>query len=290
MMFSSIEKYINYNTYFTNWVGIARTTLCIGLLLTLIFNRAEELFQINMKGVAPIAKNSYNFFSIFIIFKNLQLAKFISIILLFIVVSGIYARYTCLLHFWISFSYTSCVQIIDGGDQIANILTFLLIPICISNPSKWHWKNYKSNNFYFNTLSFYGFLLIKIQAFVIYFHAAIGKFVVPEWVNGTAIYYWFSEPVFGANKLFKPVLDWMFKKPLLTFYMNWSVMFLELFIAFAIFHPNNRIKKVALIFGLIFHLFIIFIHGLTSFYFSMMALLILSLWSVNNKTLQQSHG
>ena len=288
-MFEKIEKYVNSNIYFTNSVGLARTLLSIGLLITLTFNNTDELFNINIDGVHSIAQNEYNFFSLFIIFKNLEIARIISVAILLFVATGFYPRYTSFLHFWVSFSYTSCVQIIDGGDQIMTILTFLLIPICLANPSKSHWKPYKTSNFYSNTISYYGFLLIKIQAFIIYFHAAVGKFVVPEWINGTAIYYWFSDPVFGANKHFKPILFWIFKKPLLTFYLNWSVLFLELFISFAIFYPNYRIKKLALILGLIFHFFIVIIHGLTSFYFSMASLLILSLWAINKNILNQKY-
>ena len=280
--FNKIEQYINKNCYFTTAFGLARSVLALGLLITLVFNNNTTLFDTNVDGLHGVRSNNYNFFSLYVLFDNLVIAKLISIIILVIVIIGIYPRFTSILHFWVTFSYASCVHIIDGGDQIASILTVLFIPICLCNPNKTHWKNYKTSNFYVNTICFFSYLLIMLQTIVIYFHAAVGKFVVPEWINGTAIYYWFNDPVFGASGFVKTIFNFLFKHPTLTFYLNWSVLFLELFIVVAVISPYKRIKTLALIFGLIFHLIIVLVHGLLSFYFSMASLLIASLFSMNN--------
>jgi antimicrobial peptide system SdpB family protein len=286
--FSKIEYLINKKYYFTSSFGLARSVLAFGLLITLIFNGNTILFDTNMSGFDGVRVNNYNFFSIFLLFDNLMIAKYISIIILLSVIIGIYPRITAILHFWVTYSFASCTHIIDGGDQIASILTLLFVPICILNPNKTHWKNYKSSNFYTNTICFFMYFLIMLQTFVIYFHAAVGKFVVPEWINGTAIYYWFNDPVFGASGFTKTIFNFLFKSPIFTFYANWSVLFLELFIAIAVILPYKKAKFTALILGLIFHFLIVLVHGLISFYFSMAALLIVSLYSLNNSKIQDS--
>jgi antimicrobial peptide system SdpB family protein len=278
--FKRIEEFIIKKNYLTNSIGLARSILALGLFLTLLFNSNDVLFYLN-SGAIEFQINQYNFFSIYLLIQNTQIAKLISIVVLFFVIIGIYPRITCLLHFWVTYSFSSCVHIPDGGDQIATIISFLLIPVFLLNPNRWHWQINKTKSFYSNTVAFYSILLIKLQTIVIYFHSSVGKFPVVEWTEGSAIYYWFNDPVFGLNNSLKPFFDIIFKNSILTFYANWGVMFLELFIVLAVITSSKKIKKYALIMGLLFHFFIILVHGLFSFYFSMASLLILSLYSEN---------
>jgi len=280
LSFKSIEEFIVKQYYLTNSIGLARSILALGLFLTLVFNSNEVLFYSN-SNVVEFHANQYNFLSIYLFIQNTQLAKLISIAILFFVIIGLYPRFTCILHFWVTYSFLSCAHIADGGDQIAAIISFLLIPLCLINSNRWHWQINKTRSFYSNTIAFYTILLIKLQAIVIYFHSSVGKFPVVEWVDGSAIYYWFNDPVFGLKKSLVPLFDVILKNAIFTFYANWAVMFLELFIVFAVISSSKKIKKYALIMGLIFHLFIVLVHGLFSFYFSMASLLILSLYSQN---------
>lgn len=278
--FKSIEAFITKQNYLTNSIGLARSILALGLFLTLVFNSNEVLFY-SSSNVISFHPNNINFLSIYLFIQNTQLAKLISIVILFFVIIGIYPRITCILHFWVTYSFLSSVHIADGGDQIAVIISFLLIPVYLLNPNRWHWQINETKSFYSKTIAFYTLLLLKLQAIVIYFHSSVGKFPVIEWTEGSALYYWFNDPVFGLKKSLKPLFDIIFKNPIFTFYANWSVMFLELFIVLAIMSSSKKMKKYALISGLVFHLFIVLVHGLFSFYFSMASLLILSLYSEN---------
>jgi len=70
----------------------------------------------------------------------LVLMKWLAILVLLFVIIGYFQKIACLLHWWVSFSFLYSATIIDGGDQIASILTFLLIPICFLDNRKNHWN------------------------------------------------------------------------------------------------------------------------------------------------------
>lgn len=99
-------------------------------------------------------------------------------------------------------------------------------------------------------------LLIKIHFFIIYFFASVSKFSVTEWKNGTAIYYWFSDPVFGLNESLSYLILPMLKNPYVVTLSTWFVLVLELFIAFSVFISAKKYKQIAFFLGLFFHFFI----------------------------------
>ena len=49
--------------------------------------------------------------------------------------------------------------------------------------------------------------LVRIQVAAVYFHAAVGKFSVPEWVDGSVLYYWLLHPTYGAPGWLTPMLE-----------------------------------------------------------------------------------
>jgi len=124
--------------------------------------------------------------------------------------------------------------------------------------------------------------MISLQIFTIYFFASVGKFKVDEWKNGTALYYWFTQPLFGVTSFFKPFIDLLLSSPVVTTLLNWSVLVIELLIALSIFAPDNRRKRIIISIGILFHFFIGLFMGIVSFSFVMCsALLILISNSVN---------
>jgi antimicrobial peptide system SdpB family protein len=267
----------------TNYFGLARTILALGLLSTLIFNSNEVLFTSGLRNENLLNGINLNYLSIYNVFNNIFIAKIVSIFILIICASGFYPRYLCLLHWWVTFSFCNSSYIIDGGDQIASITSFLIIPICLIDNRKNHFQVSKTqNNFYSNTITYFSFLLIQAQTVVIYLHSGIGKFKSKEWVDGTALYYWFNNSLFGMPDYLVLPLNYFFKFPIFVTYFTWSIILIELFIAFAILQSSLKYKKIALFLGVFLHFFIVLIHGLSSFYFSMASILIISLYSKNN--------
>jgi antimicrobial peptide system SdpB family protein len=98
---------------------------------------------------------------------------------------------------------------------------------------------------------------------------------VSEWRNGTALYYWFQDPVVGPP--FKGPQIWvdLFNGfPILLIAVTWSVLVLEILIGMS-WMWSQRARIILCSAGIIFHLSIIINHGLTSFFFTMTAVLII---------------
>jgi antimicrobial peptide system SdpB family protein len=220
----------------------------------------------------------------FLWFDNLLIPYIFSITILIIVILGLFPRLICIFHSWVSYSVFYSMLIVEGGDQINIILTFLLIPICILDKRRNGWINILNDSKKKKTLlsinSMYALLFIKIQMAILYLNAGISKMFAPEWSNGTAVYYWFYDNMFGAPIWVQNSIGFLFKNDLTISLINWSVIFLEmgLFIAFFL---NQKYKYLLLLLGLLFHFTIILIHGLPTFFLAMSAGLILYLSKVD---------
>ena len=130
--------------------------------------------------------------------------------------------------------------IIEGGDQIASILTLLLIPICLTDNRINHWylpKKTKSNS-YLKLISYSSFFVISLQIAVIYFHAFTAKLFVPEWLNGTATYYWFTHQIFGVPEYLRVTIAHLLSIPFVGICITWGGIFIELILFAWLFYLN----------------------------------------------------
>lgn len=280
-----IERVCNYS-YFTNVLGLSRSLLAFATLSTLVLNSNNNLFYAGLNDEISIKCNGVNNISIYCILnQDLLLAKVLSILVLILVISGWYPRVTGILHWWVTYSLSVSAFLVDGGDQIASILTLLLIPITLSDGRRNHWASTSKQTFYSSTVGYFSAILIKIQVAVIYFHSATGKFPVAEWIDGTALYYWFTSHNFGAPTWFLQLFGFALKSPVLITLTTWSVLVLELFLAVSLFLDNPKIRKKLFYIGVAFHFGILVIHGLFSFFFTMVAALIFLLLYPNVITL-----
>ncbi|MBS7233704.1 hypothetical protein KHA90_22060 [Flavobacterium psychroterrae] len=268
---------------YTNTVGFARSILALGTLLTLIANPISLLFHKEIDGtilnpllnpVIPI--NEYNFFTLLGL-DNIIYMKLLAILILCITISGYLIKITSLLHWWICISFLYFSSIIDGGDQIAAILSFLLIPFCLTDPRKNHWKHIKPNDSAKNIVGLFSIWIIRIQVAIIYYHASLGKLSVPEWVNGTAIYYWFNHSVFGMPISISVFMNKLLSSPVIISLLTYTVLALEILLFLGLL-ASVKYRKTILCFGILFHFFIIVYHGIFSFFFSICAALILFLY------------
>lgn len=271
-----IENYIN-NDYWTNWLGISRTLLAFSTLLTIIFNDFNSLYYTGLLNENSLINGKLNL-SIYTWVSNIEYAHWITIVVLIITIIGLYPRLFCLFHWLVTYSFFHSSTISDGGDHIASIITFLLIPICLLDKRNSHWstKNY-SHNFYEKCVATISYELIKFQIFIIYFFASIGKLSHKVWQEGTALYYWLTEPLFGPSDWLFKILEPLIKNPIILTLTTWFVLILELFIAFSYFSKNNKIKIYTLYIGVFFHFLIAICFGLISFFLVMTACLIVYL-------------
>lgn len=269
----------------TNVYGLARSILAFGTILTLLFNNNITLFYNILPGsenqmyLSPFIKYSF-----FILLNNhILFAKIIAILILLIVISGWKPRYTCILHWYIAFSFFISCSVVDGGDQVGTVLTFLLIPIAFTDKRNNHWGRPlfseltdSRKTLLKKILANSSAVMIRIQVAIIYLNASVEKFKVPEWKNGTILWYWFQDPVYGANSSFLPFIKSLLDVPIILIISTWAVIFTE-FLLFLGLVIDPKYRKHLLVLGIAFHFAIILIHGLGTFFLSMVSALILYL-------------
>jgi antimicrobial peptide system SdpB family protein len=265
---------------FTRIYGLSRSLLATGTLLTLLFNPVDYIF-VNPKSIHPAQLDFYKHINLFYLvgFDHLVMAKVISIVILIIVISGYYPAVTGILHWWVSFSLFNAAVIVDVGDQITQILTFLIIPLTIMDPRANHWTEPRKNYPYANYIGGLILTLVRIQVSILYFNAGISKFNVPEWLNGTAMYYWLGNNTFGPADYLRPLATLLTDSPIAVLLLTWGSILFEILLSASIFF-SERGKMRMLILGLLFHFLIFLFLGLGSFFFAMAGALVIYLYPV----------
>lgn len=285
-------KWIGKGRPWTNVYGVSRTLLAAGTILTLVSNRPSTLFRsIGPHLGAPLCEG-HRGISFFCVMPSgaLEPARWICVAALVVVASGWRPRITALLHWWLTFSLQASATVVDGGDQIAAVLTLLLLPIALTDGRRWHWEGRdrldgtveSRGEGVARLFALSASVAIRVQVAGIYFHAAVGKFGVQDWQNGTALYYWTTNPVFGAPPWLLSVVLPLFNNAVVLCFATWGVMVFEFFLASGLFMAGN-IRRVALPLGIFFHCAIAITHGLVSFGFAMCAALVLYLYPIEDE-------
>lgn len=265
---------------FTNVYGLGRSFIALSLLITLIFTKSHvyfpsDFFQIGQPSQTIVPNLFYLFGE-----KNLTISLILSCFILIMVISGVLPQITGILHAWVAYSFFTGALIIEGGDQIGQIITILLIPVTMLDRRLNHWNGEE----YFKYerpewLDFFGFtclIVIQVQMAIVYFFAVAEKINSDEWASGTAFYYWFNHNPFGAAEPIKSLLNPIISNPYVTPLITWGVLLLEALLFGAIFmKKEHRLLMFKL--GVCFHFMIIVVHGLWSFFFAMVGGLIIYL-------------
>jgi antimicrobial peptide system SdpB family protein len=270
----------------TNVYGLARSILALATAGTLAANPVDFLFRPG-SGMAPppICDRTRSMGAFcFAGPHHLELCRWLCVAMLLLVASGWRPRLTAIPHWWIAFSLQANAMVVDGGDQVSAVLTLLILPVALTDARRSHWNRTQPPTsetvFHRKLWAFLGHSLLRLQVAGIYFHAAVGKLTVPEWKDGTAMYYWGTHETFGSPSW----LDWAFRGVITAGWsvalFTWSVILLELLLSVGL-AIDRRYQSWLLAAGIIFHFGIIFVHGLASFGTTMIAALILYLrpWS-----------
>lgn len=277
-----LNNYINQYNPYSNVYGFARTLLAMSTLVTLLFNDTSTLFSYARDSISC---DHVTIPSAFCVGNELglpiELIRYIMIFCLIIVASGWRPRFTGIVHWYIAYSLQASALTIDGGEQINTVLAFLLIPITLLDHRKNHFIALKENpnNFYSKYISLLFVITLKFQVFLIYGNAAIERLKNPEWSDGTALYYFFSDSVFGL-----PGYQLAFLEPILNSHLviplTWSVTIFEFFLAACII-ATPKIKKVGYALGILFHIAIMLTIGIVTFGLTMVAAVIFYLRPFN---------
>jgi antimicrobial peptide system SdpB family protein len=271
----------------TNVYGVARSLIALATATTLLFDSSATLFR-PLAGIpteVPFCVDAAQRASLFCLVPrdHLDVARWLSIIGLLIVASGWRPRFTGILHWWIALGFQSTATIVDGGDQVATVLTLLLLPVTLTDGRRWHWQRAAQAEPPTSAPAIFGrvaalsaMVAIRVQVAAIYFHAGVGKMKVTEWADGTAMYYWMQNPTFGVHPSIAPLMHTLLGNAGFVAALTWGTITLEVLLSAGLL-ATRRARGVLLIFGIGLHIGIIVFMGLFSFGVTMIGALILFL-------------
>ena len=274
-------RFVDAVSPYSSSLAIARSLLALSTLLTVLLTPSGALFltsQDNPDGVVCDAVAAR--WSLFCTAGGATpLTVLVVVAVTVSVLSGCLPAVTAIPHWWVAWSLNIGSPIRDGGDQVAAVLTLLLIPLLLLDRRRNHWtpdRQWGSRSWGTRGTAWAVLVLVWIQASVLYANAAIAKFAVAEWANGTALWYWIQEPSFRPPAPFTWLAEVAQSSLAGAVIINYGVMALELFAA-ALLFVRPGVRRMALPIMLAFHLCIGVMFGLWSFYLAMAALLVLYL-------------
>jgi antimicrobial peptide system SdpB family protein len=275
-----LEQLTIHKFPYTNVVGLGRSLLALGTLITLLFNPLSLLRYENTKleTLSNFWPLKLNFFTL-LGFDNIFYMKILAIIILLLTISGYFIKITAVLHWWISLSYFYFCSgdIIEGGDKIATNITLLLLPILLTDRRKNHWHTIDSYAASTTIFALFSVWAIRLQVAIIYFHSTVSKFFVEPWANGTEIYYLFNHTIYGLPNFLIPLANNLLINPIVVSTVTYSALILEILLVLGL-TASIRYRKTVLFLGLLFHFSILCLMGLFSFFFFISAALILFLY------------
>lgn len=258
--------------YYWTWpISVLRATLASTLLLTLLVTPQESLFQpLYGEGDKPNCAAYRAIPNLFCLAPSIAAGQVLGIIILVVVVAGFIPQVTALAHYWVTYSFMDGAAVVDGGDQLATVLTLLVIPIALTDRRLNMWtRRQPPVNGLFVAIAGAFIIGIKCQMSILYLQASIAKLAEAEWLIGNNLYYT-SIGQFGfpatLNNLVKPLMH----NELFVAFSTWSVIALELLLGMSCFIKTKY--RPWLFFGaVVLHGMIALLIGLWSFSLNMIA-------------------
>ncbi|MEU8892907.1 sporulation-delaying protein SdpB family protein [Streptomyces sp. NPDC048442] len=199
-----------------------------------------------------------------------QLLNVVLLLLLLIVASGILPRFTTVLHFWASLSIGQSISLPDGGDAVAQVVTFFLILACANDRRTWHWQRPRdagpmgSAGQIRQGLAWAGWWGVRLQVAYVYLNSALAKLPVGPWSEGSATYYVARMENFGAAGLLAELFRWATGIMVVALLSTWGTILAETLIAVFLVQRGSRQVWAALISASL-HVLIIIQIGIVSF-------------------------
>lgn len=185
--------------------------------------------------------------------------RVVALVVLAIAASGYRPRWTCVPHWYVTYSLGAAVYVPNGGEHAAALITLLLIPLCLGDRRTWQWSRPREPMApRWVGAAYAAHLAIRVQVAVIYGQTLWAKMTESQWWQGTALHYVFQDPYFGALPAVRGALDWTV--PVFT----WGTLVVELAIAVSAF-CGRRWRLRALVAAAVLHAGIAVVLGLPSF-------------------------
>ena len=280
-MTDRLIKFLKNKKVYTPRLAIVRFLLAFGMLLTVLCNRLDVVANHNYTRLPAYSAKHTTHASVpfkkadLFLMMNPETARWVVVGILLLVMTGLLPQFTCLLHFWACFSVHNYFLILNGGDELAFILSLLLIPVCLADPRFNQWKQKEITPSAGNIVANVTLYFIQLQCAWLYFDAGFFKISRPQWQDGTAVYYYTSHYRLGAVDWVRHINELVTLTPLVKI-VTWGVLLLEMGLAICLFLPA-RIKKKFIIPAIIFHLLIVVNFGLITFFIAELAMILLYL-------------
>lgn len=262
------------------WIGVARTLLAASMFLTLVLTPFEVLFAGLATGLARGQCEGIRGISVFCLTGpgNAWIAYAVSLVVLATVASGFWPAITAIPFAYVAFSVVSAGTLIDGGDQVVQVLSLIIAAysLCDRRRSVWSAPRADRDRPVSTTIASVASQVIRLQVSLIYLVACVSKLDTEAWPNGSAIYYWFRHPNFGSPAWLQPLLFPVTTVPAFSAAASWGTLLLEFSLGISLLLPRRVRLDILLPVGVLFHTSILFAMGISSFSIAMIgALLIL---------------
>lgn len=199
----------------------------------------------------------------------------LALVVLGAVVAGFSPRWTCVPHWYVVFSFVAASPTANGGDRIGQLMTMLLVPLCLGDDRLWHWTRPRT------TLppgwrgsAFAAHWVLRLQVFVVYAHAVVSKLNDRWWRHGGALHLVAHDPEFGFPSGVRTLLDGVAGTYWPVTVLTWSVVAAQAVVAVCVLSTSARVRLVALALGIGLHTAIAVLMSLVVFGLIMVALLV----------------
>lgn len=200
-----------------------------------------------------------------------DLARLVAITVLLAVAIGFRPKWLCIPHWYVSFSIAADVTVIDGGGRVAQIVTGLLIPICLGDTRTWQWTRPRTPIAPSWRGSAYAALLVlRLQVAIVYLGASLTKSAFAPWRDGEAVQALVRDPQFGVPAAVRPPVEHLLANHPVAATLTWSVIVVEIAIA-ASMAAGRRSRMAGTAAAACLHCAIILVMGLIGFGLIMIA-------------------
>ncbi|MFJ4209774.1 sporulation-delaying protein SdpB family protein [Paenarthrobacter sp. NPDC089675] len=260
-------------------VQVARSVLAIATMTVLITTSWDNLTP----EIAGLGRPSYCepplSIGLFCLdtSQDKVLARCIVTSILALVVLGVVPAVTSWLHAWAAFSFSVGIGLPDGGEQVSQIVTALLVLLCVDNWSWCAWLPKQAEMLRSVPIAsrsagirWAAWVGLRIQVAYIYLDSGLSKIPQEDWLNGSAMYYFVRDPSFGGTGPIGDALRWITSSDPGVAFLTWVPLLVEIAIALLIFGSHSK-RKLALALAAALHVGIILLIGLWSFGLIMIA-------------------
>lgn len=198
----------------------------------------------------------------------------VAVAILAMVLVGLRPRLLCVPHWYVAFSMSNTITFANGGEQIALILTGLMIPLCIGDRRTWQWTRHSEPlPATWQGSAYAAHLMIRMQILVIYLCAAATKLGNHSWRSGAAVGIILNDPEVGLPAPLRPLVNGVFAWDGVNRVVTWLVLAMEVTIGVSMLFAV-RVRRIGMVLAVLLHSAIIGAMGLFSFGLIAIALLL----------------